>query len=110
MEAFNAQYNAEQNTNVSMHAFWHKFGDQIACFAHSEAKLVDELVAGASDDYATYLNHLVELLKHGVLFKSMFAWAYPEAISARMGKFIDSQLVYPVARFWPTSTPSQTDA
>ena len=98
MEAFNAQYNAEQNTNVSLHAFWHKFGDLIACFAHSEAKLVDELVAGASDDYATYLNHLVELLKQGVLFKSMFAWAYPEAISAHMGKFIDSQLVYPVGR------------
>jgi hypothetical protein len=28
----------------------------------------------------------------------MSAWAYPEAISAHMGKFINSQLVYPVGR------------
>ena len=58
---------------------------------------MDELVASASDDYAIYLNKLAELLKQGVLFKSMFAWAYPEAISAHMGKFINSQLVTQLA-------------
>ena len=58
LEALNAQYNAEQNTNVSLHAFWRTFGGLIACVAPSEAKLADELVASASDDYAMYVNQL----------------------------------------------------
>ena len=98
LETFHAQYNAEQNSNVSLHTLWRKFGDLIACFAPSEAKLVNELVTAESDDYATYLDQLVEILERGLLFKSMFAWALPEAISSRMEKFINAQLVYPVGR------------
>ena len=62
---------------------------------------MNELVTAESDDYATYLDQLVEILKRGVLFTSMFAWALPEAISARMETFINAQLVYPVGRSLP---------